>query len=258
MGDSLDKLLETAAPAGFGACRRCKYLATGFPALCSRCASRSLTPLAPLQERCGVCDQPYEPGRSDRCSNEACTAAWRVFEWNYAMAMRRGPVQNAITQYKDGGRREWATVFGRILIGFLEEHRDVFRPFDLIVATPTWTGYGGRAFDHTRDVLRAAALEAPGDWPFDMDEPAAVTLTGPTPRFKLLSLSERKAAAWGPYRRALSVPEPTRVHGEDVLVYDDVFTNGLVLNEVARALRRAGASSVSGVSLVRQPWGDAV
>jgi predicted amidophosphoribosyltransferase len=37
-----------------------------------------------------------------------------------------------------------------------------------------------------------------------------------------------------------------------ILVYDDVFTTGLTLNEVARALRvEGGASAVCGVSLAR-------
>ena len=40
----------------------------------------------------------------------------------------------------------------------------------------------------------------------------------------------------------------------NVLVYDDVFTDGLTLNEVARALRRVGANAVCGVTLCRQPY----
>lgn len=203
-----------------------------------------------------VCDQPYQEGRGKDCGNPVCNAGWRRFEWNYAISMRRGPVLNAINAYKDGQQREWATVFGRILLGFLEEHRDLFESFGLIVATPTWTGPGGRAFDHTREVLRAAEAEAPGEWPFDLEETPAVVLTGKTPRMKPLTYQARKAAAHGPYREALLVPDPARVRAEDVLVYDDVFTNGLVLNEVAIALSGAGAAMVAGVSLCRQPWGD--
>ena len=256
MGDPIDELLRSAAPAGFGACRRCKYLEGGYPALCFRCAQRRMTPLAPMDERCEVCDQPYQDERR-QCGNLICRDEGRSFDWNYAIAMRRGPVLNAINAYKDGRHREWATIFGRILIGFLEEKRNVFGGFDLIVATPTWTGEGGRPFDHTRDVLRAAEAEAPGDWPFDLQEPPAIALTGPTPRFKLLDYRERVAAARGPYRSRLRVSDPGRVRARSVLVYDDVFTNGLVLNEVARALIGAGADTVAGVTLSRQPWGDA-
>jgi predicted amidophosphoribosyltransferase len=38
-------------------------------------------------------------------------------------------------------------------------------------------------------------------------------------------------------------------------VYDDIFTDGQTLNEVARALRYSGrAKLVSGITLARQPW----
>jgi predicted amidophosphoribosyltransferase len=39
-----------------------------------------------------------------------------------------------------------------------------------------------------------------------------------------------------------------------VLVFDDVFTDGFTLREVARALQAAGANSVCGVTLTRQPF----
>jgi predicted amidophosphoribosyltransferase len=51
------------------------------------------------------------------------------------------------------------------------------------------------------------------------------------------------------------VPDPARVAGERVLVFDDVYTEGLTILEVARALRLAGAAEVSQIVLARQPWG---
>lgn len=38
------------------------------------------------------------------------------------------------------------------------------------------------------------------------------------------------------------------------LVYDDVFTDGLTLREIARKLRDAGATRVCGVTLCRQEY----
>ena len=55
---------------------------------------------------------------------------------------------------------------------------------------------------------------------------------------------ERRDIAEGPLRAALRVTRDVR--GMRVLVYDDVFTDGLTLNEVARTLRRAGATEVCG------------
>jgi predicted amidophosphoribosyltransferase len=56
-------------------------------------------------------------------------------------------------------------------------------------------------------------------------------------------------------REALSVPSPAAVRGKSILVFDDVFTDGLTLNEVGRALIRQGeAARVCGVTLARQPF----
>ena len=44
------------------------------------------------------------------------------------------------------------------------------------------------------------------------------------------------------------------MRGKRILVYDDVYTEGLTLREVARSLRDAGAVEVSEVVLARQPY----
>jgi predicted amidophosphoribosyltransferase len=55
-------------------------------------------------------------------------------------------------------------------------------------------------------------------------------------------------------RPALEVLEPDRVDGKFVIVFDDVFTGGLTLREVALKLRAAGARKVYGLALARQPY----
>ena len=54
------------------------------------------------------------------------------------------------------------------------------------------------------------------------------------------------------------VPKTQDWRGEidwaEVIVFDDTFTTGLTLREVALALRGAGAEEVCGVTLMRQPW----
>jgi hypothetical protein len=55
-------------------------------------------------------------------------------------------------------------------------------------------------------------------------------------------------------RAALTIPEPKLVQAKRILVYDDVYTEGLTLPTVARALREAGAREVSEIVLARQPY----
>jgi predicted amidophosphoribosyltransferase len=72
--------------------------------------------------------------------------------------MRTGPLRRAIDRYKVEEKRAWAAIFARVLLGYLDAHRAVFRRYDLIIPSPTWVGEGGRKFDHTGLVIEKAIL----------------------------------------------------------------------------------------------------
>lgn len=221
-----------------------------------------MEPLADPDRRCGVCDQTYLDGE-DECRNPVCNMSQRWFEWNYAIAIRSGVLQQVIDVYKrstpSSGDRGWSAIFGRILVGFLDAHAETFEGVDLIVASPTYTGPGAhRWWDHIRGILVAADKEqaVPGRWPFHLDDPPAVIKTAETERMRGKSYQERRANAEGPLRACLRVPDPSLTRGRRIVVVDDVFTDGLTLREVARALVSEGhASEVQGVTLARQPFG---
>jgi predicted amidophosphoribosyltransferase len=245
----MDERLEQVP--GFGRCGLCLYNTSGPAELCFACARRTMEPLAP--RRCLVCDRPYAAGENI-CGNPLCNRSDRWFQWNFAISMRTGTLKDVINRYKYEGQWTWAYIFGRVVAGFLEEQAVLFREFDVITASPTYVGPDGRGYDHTRMVLaRAAAEVSPGSLrPFDITGEALVVKTVPTPRMVGHTYRERRDIAEGPLRAALRVTRDVR--GKRVLVYDDVFTDGLTLNEVARALRRAGATEVCGVALCRQPY----
>jgi len=238
---------------GFGWCGRCLYSASGPTELCFACARRTMEPLAAA--RCPVCDRPFAAGERT-CGNPLCNRTDRWFGWNLAIAMRSGVLKDVINHYKYDDAQGWALIFGRVVAGFLEEQAAIVRRFDIITASPTYLGPGGRAFDHTRTVLwRAAAEMSPGEvWPFDIQGEPLIVKTALTPTMVGHTYRQRRDIAEGPLRDALRVTRPQDVPGRCVLVYDDVFTDGLTLNEVARALRLAGAAEACGVTLCRQPY----
>jgi predicted amidophosphoribosyltransferase len=249
----VDELLEQVP--GFGRCGQCMFNTSGPAELCYSCARRTMEPLA--TSRCMVCDRPYEPDENT-CRNPLCNRSDRWFSWNFAISMRTGQLKAAINRYKYEGQWGWSLIFGRVVAGFLEEQRGLFGEFDVITASPTFVGPEGRSFDHTRRVLERAAVEVPpgATWPFDIAGEALIVKTGPTPPMvRSSSYQERRSIAEGPLRDALRVTRDVRK--QRVLVYDDVFTDGLTLNEVARALRLADATEVCGVTLCRQPYGGA-
>lgn len=250
---NLDDLLKEAP--GFGECAGCKYLQGGYPGLCYHCASLRMQPLAPPSGRCDICDQMFNAGAS-ACMNPVCAMSERWFRRNYAVAIRSGVLESAINAYKFQEQHGWSAIFGRILVGFLADHRDVFGGVDLIVASPTYTGpEARRSWDHIRGILEAAGTEDWFDaWPFDLIDPPAIIKTVDTPPMTGLTYKERRVNAEGPLRAALSVPDPARTNGKTIAVVDDVFTGGLTLREVARALRlQGGATVVIGLTLARQP-----
>lgn len=251
---SLDELLDDAA--GFGFCRRCKFLESGTPELCSACAQRRLEALAPPDQRCDICDRPYPADYA--CRNPVCAMGQRWFKRNHAVSMLSGRLHEAIKAYKyPPYRREWAYVFGRILLGYLEAHADALGQIDLIVATPAYTGEGAhRDWDHIQRILSVAAdHDWLGAWPIDVSDPPAIVRTGASEPLVGQTYRERRTHAETVIGPLLHVTDPSRTTGKVVAVVDDVFTDGLTLREVARALRLQGqAREVVGITLARKGW----
>ncbi|HYA01241.1 MAG TPA: hypothetical protein VEK76_12975, partial [Candidatus Binatia bacterium] len=165
-----------------------------------------------------------------------------------------------LSAYKYGGEQRWADLFGAMLAELLSGPGRLLDGFDLVVASPTYTGPGGRGFDHTAAILRRAAPRMPPEDAarLDLASPPAIVRAAPVPRLARCGHLERQRIAQHLLRTALRVPDHRRTRGRRVLVFDDVFTDGRTLDEVARALRlQGGAREVGGISLCRQPWREA-
>jgi predicted amidophosphoribosyltransferase len=239
-------------PAGFAACANCAYRDTGSSPICFACASEHTE--TPPADSCGVCDLPRDPGED--CGNPLCSWTDRYFIQVRAISMRTGEMEQAISRYKYDNKWGWRAIFGRILVGYLNENSEQFAGYDAITPSPTYTGADAeRAFDHTRLIVEAAEVEEPIAWPFEYD---LVVKEARTDRFatkgSVKPWKERKQIAEGPLREALRVPDPARVAERRILVFDDVFTEGFTIREVAKALIDQGAMEVSEIVLARQPF----
>jgi predicted amidophosphoribosyltransferase len=236
-------------PAGFGNCGVCPYRSQGTAQICFDCASSSFEKLA--KNRCELCELPLLSNGS--CGNPLCNwdESSRSFRWVWAISMRTGPLREAIDRYKVQNKVGWAGIFGRVLLGYLNAHVEDFVRYNLIIPSPTFVGKGGRAFDHTGLVIERAALEDDGTWPF---ETGVLQKSAATTPFRGKTWQRRREIAELELRPALTIPDPEEVRGKRILVYDDVYTEGLTLREVARSLRDAGAVEVSEIVLARQPY----
>lgn len=143
-------------------------------------------------------------------------------------------------------------IFARVLIGYIDEHWVEFLDYDLFVASPAFIAPGSGGFDRTRFVITTAARTGTV-WPFDTAEPPTIVKTAPTPAMKRKNWPQRDAIARAELRGALAIPNVERTRGRNIVVFDDLFTTGHTLNEVATCLRVVGgASRVTGLSLARQ------
>jgi predicted amidophosphoribosyltransferase len=172
---------------------------------------------------------------------------WSVADYGPQMAL-------ALYRYKVLEKRGWARVFARLLLARLEELGERARRYELIVASPTFVGQGGRAFDHTGLVLEWARRQAPGSWSISL---AAIRRTRAIPALKdRRGWRSRLALARTELRAALEVTVPDAIRGRAVLIFDDVLTTGATGVEVARALRAAGATRTGVIVLARRTLGS--
>ncbi len=228
-------------PLGFPRCYKCFYLQNGSPGVCIQCAHETIEPLsAPL---CQICAQQIIEGA--QCRNKLCLDPNRAFDRIEAIAKYGEPILSAITGLKRGRQKEWAIIFGRLIIGHLDKKQ---KPYTVIVPNPTYmeTGDG-----HTELVLESAMTEdVQRKYNF---EPRVLSMPLPKGTRGRLSYDEKLARA-DELRDNLVISTNLALKGADVLIYDDVCTTGLQLNAVAIRLKEAGARSVDGLVLARKTW----
>jgi predicted amidophosphoribosyltransferase len=230
----------------FGNCAACQLVQVASVQTCYECAREVVT--APPAGRCVVCSQRVPAGGA--CPNGLCHSADRQFGTVTTLGMLSGELQSKIHRHKYAGKWGWAVIFGRLLAGHVRANYQL-GSIGLIVAAPTFTGNG--AYPHTEQVLHWAAEADPFTFPWDEANDPAIVQTGPTDKVAGAGIAARRRKA-AQLREVLAVAHPERVDGRRVLIFDDVFTSGHSVNEVARALRAAGATSVDCVILARTPW----
>jgi predicted amidophosphoribosyltransferase len=243
----LDLRALTPAPAGFGSCDGCAYRESGTPAICFPCAAGTTGELAGA--RCASCGQPVEDGR---CPSAVCNLDDRYFSRIHTVCDDPDVMWRVFMDYKYEEQRAWAEVLGRVLVGYLDEHRAQMDRYDLITTGAIYVGPRAlRLWDYLELVMRAAQRQGPR-WPF---APRLIAKSGPTGRFLGISPEARREIAEGELRAALSVPAPEGVAGRRILVMDDIYSEGYSLREMARVLLDAGATEVAGLVFARRKGG---
>jgi ComF family protein len=201
---------------------------SGHAQICAPCDAE-LPRLA--QRRCAVCALPLASGAV--CG--ACLDSPPRYTRVIAAFSYRFPLDALIQAYKYGGRLAHARILGAALAAVVDADADV------IVAMPLAPGrLAERGFNQALEIARFIA-----------------GVTGirllPHACRKVIETAPQAALPWKEraknVRRAFVCDADLR--GQRVAVVDDVMTTGATLNELAKVLRKAGATEVAGWVVAR-------
>ena len=195
-----------------------------FPAKCVLCRTLLEDDQTDLCPHCRS-NAPDFPGAKMKLS---FVAQWTGI-WYY-----KDDVRASLLRYKFGGRRSYASAFGRMLA--MKLHRMQWDDMDLI----TWVPISRRrrfrrGFDQSELIARIVAQE------LDIPLVAATKKIRHTkPQSTMGDAAHRRANILGAYR----VTDPMILKGKRILLIDDIVTTGATASECSRVLLTAGAKEV--------------
>jgi ComF family protein len=221
-------------------CLRCRALVSDPQSLCATCWSDLKFLAEPLCACCGL-PFPHALGEGVKCG--ACIARPPVFDRARAALAYDDISRDLILPLKHADRLEAADIFGRWMANAAAE---LIAGCDTLVPVPLhWRRLAKRRYNQAAVLAHAIArrhhLRVDTDL---LQRPNASVSQGemPSARARLKNVA-----------RAFTVSDAQkdRVAGRRILLVDDVLTTGATLNACAKALKRAGAASVSAVTLAR-------
>ncbi|MEV0589620.1 hypothetical protein [Nonomuraea sp. NPDC050310] len=228
-------------------------MASGSAATCAACAARTLTPVA--VRHCKTCSQQLPADGTSTCSNRICGYPWpamRGFSRVDAIAMYTAPLSQAIQALKYEGRTGWATIFGRLVVGWLNLHPGRSAGVTHIMGNPSEPDR--QPLQHIEAIMAAAwAEDVTQSWPLPHPDEPMLTKLRPTASSAGGGRAAKQSAA---REHAQALRLSGSIDGATILLIDDVFTTGSQFHEVGRFLIGHGAVDVRGLVLARVPWRD--
>ena len=238
---ALDSLASVLFPAPCRICARTLTNASRIP-VCESCLEGFERIAEPMCVRCG---RPFESGVAleaiePKC--RLCRAEFYAFERARSFAVYDDALSEAIVLLKYEEVSRLGAWFAGRLAGIVEQAPEAWRA-DVVIPVPLHRerrrerGYN-QAELIARPLARRLRLRLDAD---------ALVRTRPRPAQLVLSRSEH----WKSVRGAYATREGGRVDNLRVLLVDDVLTTGATLDACARALKKAGAAAVLGLTVAR-------
>lgn len=227
-------------------------LAALFPARCAACAASLVRPTrGPLCEGCwaslprhsGVpcgCGLPLPASTTAPCGR--CRRASSVISRGYSLGPYHGSLRVLLHELKYHGRRRVAGRLAELICGDPAAQPLLARPAVVIPVPLHPRRLAERGFNQS-ELLAAAIAKRLG---FRLHARALVRRKDTRPQTGLSAAARRRNVAG-----AFAVRERPPVHGQNLLLVDDVVTTGATARACALALREAGAVAVDLVTVAR-------
>ncbi|MHB8780542.1 MAG: ComF family protein [Candidatus Geothermincolia bacterium] len=219
-------ILELIYPTSCAGCGVCEG-----DIFCGSCRGELIPLLPPLCPRCAT--PTRQP--SDRCAD--CRRHRPAFDATLAVALYREPLRSAVHRLKFQNGRRLVPPFGELMA---ERAAHLAGRLDLVTFVPMERR---RRRERGYNQAELLARDVAGRLGLPLAE--TLTKTRATEAQSGLSLGERRRNL---ERAVESEPVAAR---QRVLLVDDVMTSGSTFSECARALKRAGAASVTCLALAR-------
>ena len=179
---------------------------------------------------------PFPLDETGRC--RLCRMGTRGFDAAYCFGSYEGVLRELIHLFKYGRMKPLSKTLSAHLASALP--RD--QRFDLVIPMPLhWRREWQRGFNQSELLARATARRC------GIPMVKAVRRVRATTTQAGLSHARRRENVAGAFR----VKKPAAVEGRHVLLIDDVMTTGATASACARAIKRAGAKSVTLLALAR-------
>jgi predicted amidophosphoribosyltransferase len=232
----LSLLLDALLPPSCPACRT--PLEPGEPAgllgLCESCRG-TVSLAAPGCARCG------DPGGGAGATCEDCLHRPPAYARLRGALAYGGAARDLLLAFKHG--RDWALARPLGTLAAATALREgLLEGCEIVVPVAAWPArLVSRGYSPPALLARVVARRAGVPW-----DPACLVRVRPPGE-----AHASRDARWRQVRGAFAVRHPERVAGRRVLVVDDVAATGATADDVARALRQAGAAAVDVVAVAR-------
>ena len=203
------------------ACLLCASPQTNTDALCKACLDELPWHPSTSCPQCGLSSSGQLCG--------SCISSPPDFDATHAVFLYQYPIDKMMQRYKYGNMLNISHTFGQLLAD-----KSAFEAIDLIIPMPMHpTRIKERGFNQALEIAKVLTKNHPQK--LDYKSVIRQTLTPPQAS---LALKERVKNIKGAFK------VNSDLAGKKIAIVDDVMTTGASLNELAKTLKKAGASHV--------------